>query len=85
VKYSKATRELAAVRCQVIADYWIRKGPRPDAYGDYTSAWAAVMLCSQAYDLADTAAWDSDALPSEQIATRWAEAEALIRTGWSPP
>ena len=85
MKYSKATRELAAQRCSALADYWMRRGSRPDAYEDFIDDWSVKMLSGYAYDRADEILdWNPEPVPSEQIATLWAEAEALIRTGWSP-
>lgn len=84
MKYSKATRELAAVRCQVIADYWSRTDiGHPDAYEDFTDDWPCKRLCGFAYDEADRKV-TQDFGGRRDIAESWAEAEALIRTGWSP-
>lgn len=84
-KYSKRVREDAAVRCQVIADYWARRDfGRPDAYRDFSSEFAVVDLGALAYDAVALAHFGHGETAALDIAASWAEAEALIRTGWSP-
>jgi hypothetical protein len=81
VKYSKTTRELAALECSVNAcnrgGVFARFDVRDIRRSIGESGWSG-SLASAAFN---------QALPFGSIAFRdaWAEAEALIRTGWSPP
>lgn len=82
MKYTKRDREHAAVRCQVIADYWQRPGARPDAYEEFDCSPRASYLSRRAYE--ECSAEIPDCNVYDEIARGWAEAEALIRCGWEP-
>ena len=81
--YSKRDRELAAVRCQLLADHWARRDiGRPYAY-DFKPSHGAVSLSEAACSAVD-ASRTGLVLHHEFLAQSWAEAESWIRDGWTP-
>lgn len=90
-RISKDTREAAAVLCSQMATWWTsdpardgvpRTAPTRSTVTiptdvDYLSDAARDHVASNTGDARDTA--DDD-----WYATQWAEAEALLRTGWTP-
>jgi hypothetical protein len=83
MKYSKATRELAANACSIKASAWASNGSS-SADDDEMEA----IVGEKAWDLAGLALLAADeALEIEGeywLMSQWAQAEALIRTGWEP-
>lgn len=85
MRYSKRDRETAAVYCSMMADFFARPCNHP------SEPVPELPLKSQ--EKANRLAWLSKRFVSDTIggtssnrttAEHYAEAEALIRTGWSP-
>ncbi len=84
MRYSKRDREMAARLCSIKASH---EWPAP---GHVTPWWVGMDEVINACGASDTAselAWAAAdaAFPDNTVGVEcWAEAEALIRTGWSP-
>jgi hypothetical protein len=79
VKYSKATRELAARLCSLRSCDWALNNGASYAVDRSATIGADLKAFSLAWH-AHEAAKVGHLNPVHE----WAEAEALIRTGWSP-
>lgn len=79
MKISEKTREEAAVFCSAMACWWAGRWPHtginPDKICDDTFGPARSLAA---------AAVGHSCLSENGLVEGWAEAEALIRTGWSP-
>lgn len=79
VKISKRVREEAALICAIAASNdWVWEGGDPCEQG---ASRAAVDLAIKVSDVSRVA---RRAVADYDVSAPWAEAEAMLRTGWSP-
>jgi len=82
-KITKRMREAAAMWCGIQADYWSRYtigSHQPRRIWPDTSSKVYLLIIAAMHE----AGLDVDLHGAEALKLCWAEAEAMLRTGWEP-